>query len=49
MKFSRKQPHCLFVEEEQYNWAPTKCGISGKLIGLSALFILAALLFSVLR
>lgn len=49
MKFSRKQPHCLFVEEEQYNWAPAKSSVSGKLIGLSVLFIVAALLFSVLR
>ncbi|MBT8148014.1 MAG: hypothetical protein KJN90_14240 [Gammaproteobacteria bacterium] len=39
MKFSKKVDHCLFIEEESYNWAPVRSG-SSKL----ALFFMALLM-----
>lgn len=46
---SRKQPHCVFVEDEVYNWANTRSASRKKLIVLSLMFVTAGLLFGVLR
>ena len=45
----KKTSHCLFVEEESYNWASPKSGRNRQLIALAILFMIAGMLFSVLR
>ena len=42
MKLSRKVEHCLFVEEESYNWAPASTGTSRGFLVLMALVMLGA-------
>jgi len=42
VKLSKKVEHCLFVEEESYNWAPAQSGISKGALVLMALTMLAA-------
>lgn len=49
MSFFRKSQNCLFVEEERYNWATPKSKINQRLLYLSILFVVAGLLFNVLR
>jgi hypothetical protein len=46
---SRKQQHCLFVEDEIYNWANRRSASRKRLIILSLVFLTAGLLFGVLR
>ena len=46
---ARKQPHCVFVEDEVYNWGNPKSVMNRRLLMLSILFVSAGLLFSVLR
>jgi hypothetical protein len=45
----RKQTHCLFIEEESYNWSAPKSAKHYRLIAVSVLVIVAGLLFSLLR
>ena len=45
----RKQTHCLFIEEESYNWSALKSAKHYRLIAVSVLVIVAGLLFSLLR
>lgn len=45
----RKQQHCVFVEDEIYNWANSRSGSRKRLIVLSLVFVTAGLLFGVLR
>lgn len=45
----RKQSHPLTVEEESYNWASPKSGMNRQLLYLSVMFVVAGMLFSVLR
>lgn len=49
MKWWKKSQNALFVEEETYNWSAPKSNINRRLIYLSILFVMAGLLFSVLR
>ncbi len=49
MKLFKKHQHCLFVEEEKYNWIAPKSTVNRRLIYLSILFVIVALLFGVLR
>ncbi|MCG8416212.1 MAG: hypothetical protein MI746_18490 [Pseudomonadales bacterium] len=46
---ARKSQHCLFIEEEIYNWASPKSAKNRRLLYLALLFLTAGLLFSVLR
>lgn len=46
---SRKIQHCLFVEEERYNWASPKSVLNRRLLFMALLFVAAGVLFSVLR
>ena len=48
MRFLKKSQHCLFVEEERYNWAAPKSNISRKMLYLSVMFVVMGLLFSLL-
>ena len=45
----RKQQHCLFVEDEIYNWANTRSASRKRMIVLSLMFLAIGLFFSVLR
>lgn len=45
----KKPSHCLFAEEETYNWTSPKSGRNKLLIYLAVLFMIAAVLFSALR
>lgn len=45
----KKSSHCLFVEEEIYNWATPRPNRSRLLIYLAVIFMIAGMLFSVLR
>lgn len=47
MKWFRKNQHCLFVEEERYNWAPVRGG-QGRQLGIASLLVFAAVLLFVL-
>ena len=40
--FSKKLEHCVFVEEETYNWAPAHTGASKPVLLLGALLMLGA-------
>lgn len=40
--FTKKVEHCLFVEEETYNWAPDYSTASKKAILIMGLFMLGA-------
>ena len=42
----RKQTHCLFIEEESYNWSAPNSAKHYRLIAVSVLVIVAGLLFS---
>ena len=46
---SRKIQHCLFVEEESYNWTSPKSAVNRRLFVMAVLFVAAGVLFSVLR
>lgn len=46
---SKKSQNVLFVEEERYNWAPARSSMNKRLIYLSILIVITALLFSALR
>ena len=43
MRFSKKVDHCLFVEEETYNWAPDYPAISKRVVVIMGLFMLGAM------
>ena len=47
MKWFRKNQHCLFVEEEVYNWAPARKD-SGRHLGVATLLLLAGVLLFIL-
>ena len=49
MKLFKKTQNYLFVEEETYKWAAKKSVMSGHLITVAVLCLLAAFLFSTLR
>ena len=49
MKWSKKPQNVLFVEEESHNWAPAKSSVNKRLVYLSILIVITALLFSALR
>ena len=49
MRLLKKSQHCLFVEEESYNWAAPKSSISRKILYLLVMFVVMGLLFSLLR
>ncbi|MCB1669577.1 MAG: hypothetical protein R3F41_11225 [Gammaproteobacteria bacterium] len=40
--FSKKVEHCLFVEEETYNWAPDYSATSKRILLIMGLFMLGA-------
>ena len=40
--FTKKVEHCLFVEEETYNWAPNHGAASKKALLIMGLFMLGA-------
>jgi hypothetical protein len=42
VKYSKKLHHCLFVEEESYNWAPARTGASKRMLVLMAVLILGS-------
>lgn len=42
MKLSKKVEHCLFVEEESYNWAPARSGASKLMLMIMALLMLGS-------
>lgn len=46
---SRKQHHCLFVEEEVYNWASPRPLNSRRLILFSVLVLMGVFLVGMLR
>lgn len=46
---ARKQQHCLFVEEEVYNWASSKPLANRRLVVISVVVLVTALLFGMLR
>ena len=49
MKWWKNSQNAIFVENETYKWAAPKSSITRRLIYLSVLFVLASLLFSVLK
>ncbi|MDD9894920.1 MAG: hypothetical protein OXU66_07770 [Gammaproteobacteria bacterium] len=50
MKWNKKSQNVLFVEDEEaYNWATARTSVNRKLVYLSMLFVIVAILFSVLR
>jgi hypothetical protein len=50
VKFAKKVNHCLFVEEETYDWAPVRSGSGrGLLIAMALIMLGAVLLLSQLR
>ena len=44
----RKQTHCLFIEEESYNWLAPNSAKHNRLFTVSVLGIVVGLLFSLL-
>jgi len=44
VKLAKRVEHCLFVEEETYNWAPARTGSGKGLLIVMALVILAGVL-----
>ncbi len=42
MRFSRKVDHCLFVEEESYNWAPDRSQVSKRMLFFMTFLLLGA-------
>ncbi len=46
---SRKHQHCLFVEEEVYNWSSPKSLYNRRLLIFSVVVMMTALLFGMLR
>jgi hypothetical protein len=49
VRLFRKSDHCLFVEEEVYNWGSPKSRMNRSLLFMSVIFIITGVLFSVLR
>tara|TARA_B100000029_G_C17515843_1_gene938024 strand:+ start:126 stop:278 length:153 start_codon:yes stop_codon:yes gene_type:complete len=50
VKWKKKSPNVLFVEnEESYNWATARTSVNRKLVYVSILFVVAAILFSAVR
>lgn len=50
MKWAKKNQNILFVEDEEvYSWVNAKNNINRKLIYISLLFVIVAILFSALR
>jgi hypothetical protein len=49
LRLFRKSDHCLFVEEEIYNWGSPKSRVNRSLLFMSVIFIITGVLFSVLR
>jgi len=45
VKPSKKGGHCLFVEEESYDWAPIRTGASKSLLVLSTLLFISMVIF----
>lgn len=48
MRLFKKNQHCLFVEEESYNWSTKESSITLRLIVVVTLIIGVGVLFSVL-
>lgn len=48
MRLFRKTHNCLFVEEEQYNWAAPRSSANKVVLMLSVAVVACGLLFSVL-
>ncbi len=46
---ARKLQHCLFVEEESYNWTSPKSVLNRRLLFIALLFIAAGVVFSMLH
>lgn len=44
MKLFRKNSHCLFVEDEIYNWAPPRPRAGRRLLWVSILVLAGAIL-----
>jgi len=42
VRFSRKVDHCLFVEEESYNWAPDRSQVSKRMLFFMTFLLLGA-------
>lgn len=49
MRLFKKRQHCLFVEEEIYNWASPRSRVNRHLTVLAVLFVISGLLLSALR
>jgi hypothetical protein len=50
VKWNKKSQHVLFVEDEEaYNWATARNSVNRKLVYVSILFVVAAILFSAVR
>jgi hypothetical protein len=49
VRLFKKSDHCLFVEEEIYNWGSPKSRMNRSLLFMSVIFIITGVLFSVLR
>jgi hypothetical protein len=45
----RKQQHCLFVEEEVYNWSSPRSLYNHPMLVMSVVILVTALLFGMLR
>ncbi len=50
MKWHKKSQNVLFIEDEQnYNWASARTSVNRRLVYMSILFMIVAVLFSALR
>jgi len=45
LKFLKKPVHCLFVEEETYDWAPAKPSITTRSVIVFTLMMMGLVLF----
>lgn len=50
MKWNRKSQNVLFVEDEEaHNWATTRTSVNKRLVFVSVLVLMVAVLFSAVR
>ncbi|NKB34913.1 MAG: hypothetical protein GKR91_17595 [Pseudomonadales bacterium] len=50
MRWNRKSQNVLFVEDEDaHNWATSRTSVNRRLVYVSILFVIVAILFSALR
>ena len=50
VKWNKQSQNVLFVEDEQnYNWASARTSVNRRLVYMSILFVIVAILFSALR